>query len=95
MATSAMVCTAVGLSPPRLTNAPLDHSSASGSASIAAPASSLALARIFSAVPAMAADVPPEGLVLKLCPSPNRSVSAGTTLTSSAGTPSSSATSRA
>src|SRR4051795_4397029 len=37
--------------------------------------------------------MPPEGLVLKPCPLPKRLVSAGTTFTSSGGTPSESATS--
>ena len=43
----------------------------------------------------IAAGVPSDGVVLKPWPTPKRSVSLGTTLTSSAGTPSSSATSRA
>ena len=51
------------------------------------------MARIFSVALAIAAVAPGDGVVLKPCPFPNRSVSAGTTLTSSAGTPSSSATS--
>ena len=42
---------------------------------------------------AIASGVRPDGLVLKPCPVPKRFSSAGTTLTSSAGTPSSSATS--
>src|SRR5215212_11207977 len=57
------------------------------------PASSWALSRILAVAVEMAALVPPDGAVLKPCPSPKRSVSAGTTLTSSAGTPSSPATS--
>ena len=59
--------------------------SASGGASSAIPASSWALARIFSVALLIAAGVPPDGLVLKPWPSPKRSVSAGTTLMSSAG----------
>ena len=49
--------------------------------------------RILPAALTIAASVPSLGLALKPCPLPNRSVSAGTTFTSSAGTPSSSATS--
>jgi hypothetical protein len=50
------------------------------------------LARILSAALAIASGVPPDGFVLKPWPAPNRFSSAGTTFTSSAGTPSSSAT---
>src|SRR4051794_16437624 len=57
------------------------------------PASSRPLARIFAVALEIAAGVPGEGLVLKPWPVPKRSSSAGTTLTSSAGTPSSSPTS--
>ena len=57
------------------------------------PASSCALSRIFAVAFAIAAGAPADGLVLKPWPTPKRSVSAGTTFTSSAGTPSSSATS--
>ncbi len=72
---------------------PFEKVSVDGSASSAAPASSCPLSRIRSVARAMAASVPGDGLVLKPCPVPNRSVSAGTTLTSSAGTPSCPATS--
>src|SRR5215217_6267331 len=75
------------------THAPLLHRRLSGGASSAMPASSWALSRILAVAVEMAALVPPDGAVLKPCPSPKRSVSAGTTLTSSAGTPSSLATS--
>src|SRR6476620_2578563 len=74
-------------------HAPLAHSSDSGAASSAMPASRRPLSRIFSVVLEIAAVLPSEGLVVKLCPSPKRSTSAGTSLTSSAGTPSSPATS--
>src|SRR3954452_11136822 len=57
------------------------------------PASSCALSRIRAVAVEIAALAPSEGAVLKPWPSPKRSVSAGTTLTSSAGTPSSPATS--
>src|SRR4051812_41521770 len=57
------------------------------------PASSWALSRILAVAVEIAAPVPGDGAVLKPWPSPKRSVSAGTTLTSSAGTPSSPATS--
>jgi hypothetical protein len=57
------------------------------------PASSFALSRIFAVALLIAAGVPSDGAVLKPWPLPKRSVSAGTTLTSSGGTPSSSATS--
>src|SRR5215204_404818 len=73
--------------------APLAHSRLSGSASSAMPASSRPLSRILAVAFEIAAGVPPDGLVLKPWPSPKRSVSAGTTLTSSEGTPSSPATS--
>src|SRR5215207_11764103 len=73
--------------------APLAHSRLSGGASSAIPASSCALSRIFALALSIAAGVPADGLVLKPWPSPKRSVSAGTTLTSSGGTPSSLATS--
>ncbi len=53
------------------------------------------MARIFPVALVIAAGVPPDGLVLKPCPEPKRFSSAGRTLTSSAGTPSSSATSAA
>src|SRR3954471_9673691 len=76
-----------------LAQAPLRHSSVSGAASSAIPASSRPLSRIFSVVLAIAAGVPPDGAALKPWPSPKRSASAGTTFTSSAGTPSSPATS--
>ncbi len=51
------------------------------------------MSRILSVAVAIAAGAPSDGLELKPCPTPKRSVSAGTTFTSSAGTPSSSATS--
>src|SRR5215207_9702719 len=73
--------------------APLAHSRLSGLASSAMPASSRPLSRILAVAFEIAAGVPPDGLVLKPWPSPKRSVSAGTTLTSSEGTPSSPATS--
>src|SRR5262245_31042116 len=57
------------------------------------PASSCALSRIFAVALVIAAEVPSDGLVLKPWPLPKRSVSAGTTFTSSGGTPSSPATS--
>ena len=57
------------------------------------PASSCAFARIFSVALAIAAGTPSDGLVLNPWPVPKRFSSAGTTLTSSAGTPSSAATS--
>ena len=65
----------------------------SGGASSAIPASSCALSRIFAVALLIAAGVPSDGFVLKPWPVPKRSVSAGTTLTSSGGTPSSPATS--
>src|SRR4051795_5130542 len=76
-----------------LAQAPLRHSRVSGAASSAIPASSRPLSRIFSVVFAIAAGVPPDGAALKPWPSPKRSASAGTTFTSSAGTPSCPATS--
>src|SRR4051794_25882309 len=85
---SAIVC----VSPP-LTKAPLSHCRPSGGVSSATPARSCALARILPVALVIAAGVPSDGLVLKPCPVPKRFVSFGTTLTSSAGTPSSSATS--
>src|SRR4051794_40565651 len=84
------ISASVRVSPPD-TNAPL--SQARSSVSRSAPASSRALARIFSLALAIAASIPADGLVLNPWPAPNRLSSAGTTLTSSAGTPSSSATS--
>ncbi len=57
------------------------------------PASSCAFVRIFSVALAIASGTPSDGLVLKPWPEPKRLSSAGTTLTSSAGTPSSAATS--
>ena len=78
---------------PLATNAPSPHVSVPGSAPSATPASSCALSRIFPAALTTAASVPSDGLVLNPCPSPKRSVSAGTTFTSSGGTPSSPATS--
>src|SRR3954447_14947267 len=80
---------------PPFAQAPSFHSSESGGEPSAIPASSRALARIFSLALLMAAGAPGDGWVLKPCPFPKRSVSAGLTFTSSAGTPSSSATSRA
>ena len=74
---------------PVATNAPLSHVRLSGSAPSATPASSCALSRILPVALTIAASVPPDGLVLNPWPSPKRSVSAGTTLTSSGGTPSS------
>src|SRR3954452_18785502 len=76
---------------PSATNAPLSHVRSSRPRS--APASRCALARIFSVALTIAADVPGDGLVLNPCPEPKRFSSAGTTFTSSAGTPSSPATS--
>jgi hypothetical protein len=73
----------------------LDHSSESGGASSAIAASSRPLSRIFAVALEIAAGVPADGLVLKPWPAPKRSVSAGTTFTSSAGMPSSSPTSAA
>src|SRR3954454_7472591 len=58
------------------------------------PASSRPLSRILAVAVEIAALVPPDGAVLKPCPSPKRSVSAGTTLTSSSGTPATTSTSR-
>src|SRR3954447_6224793 len=80
---------------PPFAQAPSFHSSESGGEPSAIPASSRALARIFSLALLMAAGAPGDGWVLNPCPLPKRSVSAGLTFTSSAGTPSSSATSRA
>src|SRR3954451_1256689 len=74
-------------------HAPSAHVSDSGGDPSAMPASSRALARIFSLALLMAAGAPADGAVLNPCPFPKRSVSAGFTFTSSAGTPSSSATS--
>src|SRR5215211_2557335 len=76
-------------------HAPLLQRRLSGGASSAMPARSCALSRILAVALEIAAGVPGEGAVLKPWPSPKRSVSAGTTLTSSAGTPSSRATSLA
>src|SRR5689334_16126345 len=90
---SSIVLTCVGSLPSPFTHAPLNHLSVCGSASSAIPASSCALSLIFAVALAIAAGAPPDGLVLKPWPLPKRSVSAGTTLTSSAGTPSSCATS--
>ena len=66
--------------------APSDHVSDPGGASSAIPASSCALSRIFAVALLIAAGVPSDGFVLKPWPVPKRSVSAGTTLTSSGGT---------
>ena len=66
-----------------------------GRSSRATAASSCAFALILSVALAIAAAAPSDGLVLKPWPTPKRSVSAGTTLTSRAGTPSASATSSA
>src|SRR5919197_4411826 len=90
---SSIVFTWAGSLPSPLTHAPLTQRSVCGSASSAIPASSRALSLIFAVAPAIAAAAPPDGVVLKPWPLPKRSVSAGTTLTSSAGTPSSRATS--
>src|SRR3954468_4590140 len=79
--------------PSPFAQAPSDHSSESGGAPSAMPASRRAFARIFSVALLIAAGAPGDGDVLKPCPLPKRSVSAGLTFTSSAGTPSSSATS--
>src|SRR5579859_900632 len=73
--------------------APPSHLRLSGGASSATPASSRALARILPVAFSIAAGAPPDGAVLYPWPSPKRSVSAGTTFTSRAGTPSWSATS--
>src|SRR3954447_3879395 len=89
---SAIVC-AGGPSPlGSPTNAPLSHRSASAGVSIATLASSCAFARILPVALTIAPGVPSDGLVLKPWPVPKRFSSAGTTLTSRAGTPSSSAT---
>src|SRR5436309_5179540 len=90
---SSRVLTVAGSLPSPPTQAPFDHVRVSGGASSAMPASRRPFSRILAVALAIAADAPSEGLVLKPCPTPKRSVSAGTTLTSSAGTPSSSATS--
>src|SRR3954452_22274394 len=79
--------------PSPFAQAPSDHSSESGGAPSAMPASRRAFARIFSVALLIAAGAPGDGDVLKPCPWPKRSVSAGLTFTSSADTPSSSATS--
>src|SRR4051812_1627322 len=79
--------------PSPFAQAPSAHVSDSGGDPSAMPASSRALARIFSLALLMAAAAPADGAVLNPCPLPKRSVSAGLTFTSSAGTPSSSATS--
>src|SRR4029079_17312775 len=92
---SSIVLTCVGSLPSPLTHAPLFHVRVCGSASSAMPASSCALSRIFPVALLIAADAPSEGDVLKPWPWRKRSVSAGTTLTSSEGTPSSRATSAA
>src|SRR5688500_6110652 len=73
---------------PSATNAPLSQASVSGAVPSAAPASCCALSRILPVALTIAASVPGDGLVLKPWASPNRSVSAGTTFTSNAGTPS-------
>src|SRR3954462_5896549 len=73
------------------TKAPLSH--LRSAVSRVPPASSRAFARIFSLALAIAASTPGDGAVLNPWPAPNRFSSAGTTLTSSAGIPSSSATS--
>src|SRR3954465_15683361 len=90
---SSIVLTCAGSLPSPLTQAPPDQVSACGSACSAMPASSRPLSRIFAVALVIAAGAPADGLVLYPCPLPKRSVSAGTTLTSSAGTPSSPATS--
>src|SRR3954465_14532460 len=90
---SSIVLTCAGSLPSPLTQAPPDQVSACGSACSAMPASSRPLSRIFAVALVIAAGAPADGLVLYPCPLPKRSVSAGTTLTSSAGTPSSRATS--
>ena len=59
------------------------------------PARSFAFARILPDALTTAAAVPSDGAVLKPWPTPKRFVSAGTTFTSSGGTPSSFATSSA
>src|SRR5690349_10696720 len=74
-------------------HAPSAHVSESGGDPSAMPASSRAFARIFSLALLIAPGAPADGAVLNPCPLPKRSVSAGFTFTSSAGTPSSSATS--
>src|SRR4051794_22942587 len=74
-------------------NAPSSQVTASAPRSTAAR--SCALARIFPVALAIAAGVPGDGLVLKPWPVPKRFSSAGTTFTSSGGTPSASATSAA
>src|SRR3954462_3139828 len=79
--------------PSPFAQAPSAHVSDSGGDPSAMPASSRALARIFSLALLMAAGAPGDGWVLNPCPLPKRSVSAGLTFTSSAGTPSSPATS--
>src|SRR4051812_26513564 len=90
---SSSVLTFAGSLPSPAAQPPLENVRVSGSASSAAPASSRALSRILPVALAIAAGVPSVGLVLKPWPTPNRSVSAGTTFTSRAGTPSSPATS--
>ena len=61
---SSTVLTCVGSLPSAWTQAPLDHLRLSGEVSSAMPASSWPLARIFSAAPTIAAEVPSDGLVL-------------------------------
>src|SRR4051794_24034397 len=90
---SSIVLTCAGSLPSPLAHAPLRHMRVCGSTSSAMPASSCALSRIFPVALLIAAGAPSDGAVLKPWPLPKRSVSAGTTLTSSAGTPSSRATS--
>jgi len=84
---------AIVRAPEEPTNTPSSHRRSSAEVSSAAPASSCALARIFSVALAIADGTPSDGLVLNPWPEPKRFSSAGTTLTSSAGTPSSDATS--
>src|SRR4051812_6304272 len=90
---SSIVFAFVGSPSSPLTHPPLLHVSVCGSASSAMPASSFALSLILPAALVIAAPAPSDGLVLNPWPVPKRSVSAGTTLTSSGGTPSSRATS--
>src|SRR5436190_20719756 len=90
---ASIVFTRAGSLPSPAAQPPFTGVRVSGSASSAAPARSRALSRILPLTLSIAARVPSDGVVLKPCPLPNRSVSAGTTLTSSAGTPSSDATS--
>src|SRR4051794_35494952 len=90
---SSIVLTCVGSLPSPLVHAPPDQVSAWGSAWSAMPASRRPLSRIFAVALEIAAGAPPDGAVLWPWPLPKRSVSAGTTLTSSAGTPSSRPTS--